>query len=107
MCAQGDSKRLSHVQGLRAVASQLRGYNDLQAGFEELQGMVAQDQERSKILSYVYVRGMSRSRKVPRDWSLPLPDPTIAQPVVLLREYADLFSETLSETETQGGAPSW
>jgi hypothetical protein len=40
---------------LRAVESPLRGYNDLQDGFEELWSIVAPGQERNKRLSCVYV----------------------------------------------------
>jgi hypothetical protein len=58
---QADLSRCLMCKVLRAVESPLRGYNDLQDGFEELWSIVAPGQERNKRLSCVYVRGASRS----------------------------------------------
>jgi hypothetical protein len=62
---------------LRAVESPLLGYNDLQGGFEELQGIVAQGQERNRGFSREKFRGVS-GLPCPYKVSLSSPEPLIS-----------------------------
>jgi hypothetical protein len=69
---------------LRAVESPLRGYNDLQDGFEELWNIEDQGRQRNLGLFSRLVRGVSRPCEPPRNPLFPLPNPLISPVTCLL-----------------------
>jgi hypothetical protein len=59
MCIEAALNRCPMCKVLRAVECPLLGYNDLQAGFEELWSIVSQGRQKNREFSREKIRGVS------------------------------------------------
>jgi hypothetical protein len=63
MCEQADLSRCLLCNVLRAVESPLRGYNDVQGGFEGLWNILAWGRQRNRQFFSAMIRGLSNPRE--------------------------------------------
>jgi hypothetical protein len=93
MCAQADLIRCAMCKVLRAVESPLRGYNDLQGGFEELWSIGGWGLAEESGLLASYWQWCVETLRGPIDRCLPLSNPMSARLCLLLRS-PDLIVST-------------